>query len=171
MRANLDAKKLIVKEIKEKLTKAKSVTFVDFKGITVGEDYEMRKKLNENGGDYKVYKNRLIVRALAELEIPDCEHFLENNTAIAFSNSDEVSIPKILLDIVEKTKKLKIKFGILSGKAIDSTSVKSLAKLPSKEVLIAMLLGVLQEPTRRVLRVLNAPMQGFVTALDAISKK
>ncbi|MDD3862704.1 MAG: 50S ribosomal protein L10, partial [Clostridia bacterium] len=88
-----------------------------------------------------------------------------------FSNDDEVSVPKILLDVIDKTKKIKIKFGVLAGRAIDSSSVEILAKLPSKEILIAMLLGILQEPVRKVMRVLNAPTLGLVTALDAVAKK
>lgn len=171
MSANLDAKKLVVKEITDKLSNAKSAILVDFRGINVEEDYEMRKAFRESGGDYKVYKNRLISRALNNLGIADCDKFLEGNTAIAFSNDDEVSIPKILLDVIDKTKKIKIKFGVLAGRAIDSSSVEILAKLPSKEILIAMLLGILQEPVRKVMRVLNAPTLGLVTALDAVAKK
>ena len=171
MSANLEAKKLVVEEIKNKLTNAKSAAFVDYCGMTVQQDYEMRKAFREAGGEYKVYKNRLMLRALNDLGITGCEKYLEGNTAIAFSIKDEVIIPKILLETVEKTKKIKVKFGILSGKAIDAGAVEVLAKLPSKETLVAMLLGVLQEPMRKTVRVLSAPARGMVTALDAVANK
>lgn len=171
MSANLEAKKLIVEEIKNKITAAKSVAFVDYVGMTVQEDFEMRKAFREAGGEYKVYKNRLMLIALNQLGITGCDKFLEGNTGIAFSNQDEVNIPKILLETINKNKKMKIKFGILSGKVIEANEVEVLAKLPGKETLIAMLLGLLQEPITRTVRVLNAPVRGLVTALDAISKK
>lgn len=171
MSANFEAKKLIVDEIKNKLANAKSAAFVDYRGMTVQEDYEMRKAFREAGGDYKVYKNRLMLRALNDLGITGCDKHLEGNTAIAFGNSDEVNVPKIVLETAEKTKKLKVKFGILSGKVLDASGVEALAKLPSKEILVAMLLGVLQEPIRKTVRVLSAPTRSLVTALDAVANK
>ena len=113
----------------------------------------------------------VFARALNDLGITGCDKHLEGNTAIAFGNSDEVNVPKIVLETAEKTKKLKVKFGILSGKVLDASGVEALAKLPSKEILVAMLLGVLQEPIRKTVRVLSAPTRSLVTALDAVANK
>ena len=142
MSTNLEAKKLIVEEIKSKIAGAKSVAFVDYRGLTVKEDFKMRKAFREAGAEYKVYKNRLMLRALNDLGITGCDSYLEGTTAVAFSNSDEVSAPKILVDTIKETQKMQVKFGILDGKAIDANAVEALAKLPSKETLVAMLLGL-----------------------------
>lgn len=171
MSANLEAKKLIVEEIKQKISSAKSITFIDYLGLTVDADYKMRKQIRENGAEYKVYKNRLMLRALNELGITGCEKFLEGNTAVAFSNNDEVSAPKILVDTINETKKMQIKFGIVDGKVIDATAVEALAKLPSKETLLAMLLGLLKAPARNLACVLNAPASAMVRGLNAIAQK
>ena len=171
MNANLEAKKVIVEEIKNKIASAKSVAFVDYRGLTVDVDFKMRKAFRENGSEYKVYKNRLMLRALNELGITGCEKFLEGSTAVAFSNTDEVSAPKIVLQTVESTKKMQVKFGVLGGKVIDSTAVEALAKLPSKETLIAMLLGTLQAPARNLVYVLSAPARGLTIALNGITQK
>lgn len=171
MSTNLEAKKLIVEEIKSKIAGAKSVAFVDYRGLTVKEDFKMRKAFREAGAEYKVYKNRLMLRALNDLGITGCDSYLEGTTAVAFSNSDEVSAPKILVDTIKETQKMQVKFGILDGKAIDANAVEALAKLPSKETLVAMLLGVLQAPARNTVCVLSAPARGLVTALSEVAKK
>ena len=85
MSANLEAKKLVVEEIKDKLSKSKSVTFVDYKGLTVAEDTAMRRQFKANGAEYKVYKNRLLLLALNELGIKGVEEYLQGTTAVAFS--------------------------------------------------------------------------------------
>ena len=171
MSANLEAKKLIVEEIKNKISSAKSIAFVDYRGLTVKEDFKMRKAFREAGGEYKVYKNRLMLRALNELGITGCDKFLEGTTAVAFSNKDEVAIPKILLETAKETQKLQVKFGIVDGKAIDANAIETLAKLPSKETLVAMLLGLLQTPARNTVCVLSAPARGLVTALSEVAKQ
>lgn len=171
MSANREAKKLIVEEIKQKIASAKSVAFVDFCGLTVDADFVMRKAFREAGCEYKVYKNRLMLRALNDLGITDCDKYLEGNTAVAFSNENETAAPKIIMDTIDKTKKLQVKFGIIDGKVIDASAVEAIAKLPSKETLIAMLLGLLNAPARNTACVLNAPIRGLAVALNAIAEK
>lgn len=171
MSANLEAKKLIVEEIKQKISNAKSIAFVDYRGLTVDADFKMRKEFRENGCEYKVYKNRLMLRALNDLGITGCDKYLEGTTAVAFSNNDEVTMPKILVKTIEETKKLEIKFGVVEGKVVDKASVEALAKLPSKDTLLAMLLGVLNAPIRNLAYVLNAPTSALVRGLNAITQK
>lgn len=160
MSANLEAKKLIVEEIKQKISNAKSVAFVDYRGLTVGTDVKMRKALREIGAEYKVYKNRLMLRALNELGITGCDKFLEGTTAVAFSNNDEVSGLKVVADTIDQAKVMEFKFGVVDGKVVDAEYVKTLAKLPSKETLLAMLLGMLK-----------APIGALARGLDAVAKK
>lgn len=156
MSANLEAKKVLVEEIKEKINKAVSLTFVDYRGLTVEEDTKMRADLRKAGVEYKVYKNRLLLKALEGLGMTGYADILEGTTAVAFGMHDEVSAPKILVDTAEKTKKMQIKGGILNGARIDAKMVETLAKIPSKEVLISKLLYLLQSPVRSVAIALNA---------------
>ena len=162
MSANFEAKKQIVAEIKDKLSRAKSVTFVDYRGLTVEQDTKMRKEFRENGAEYKVYKNRLMLLALNELGITG---------AVVFGYDDEVTQAKIVCDYVDKTKKLSIKFGLLNGQSVESKDIEALAKLPTKDVLVAKLLGTLLGPISSLARVLNAPTQGLAIALNAIAEK
>ena len=156
MSANLEAKKVIVEEIKNKINNAISLTFVDYRGLTVEEDTKMRRELREAGVEYKVYKNRLVLKALQELGMTGYEDILEGTTAVAFGMKDEVSAPRIIVETSEKAKKMQIKGGILNGARIDTAMVETLAKIPSKEVLISKLLYLLQSPVRSVAIALNA---------------
>ena len=171
MSANLEAKKELVNEIKDKLQKAKSVAFVDYRGLTVSEDTAMRRDFKANGSEYKVYKNRLMLLALNELGITGAESYLQGTSAVAFSYNDEVAGAKVVCDYATKTKKLAVKFGLLNGKIVESKEIEELAKLPSKEVLIAKLLGTLSGPATALCRVLNAPTRGLAIALNAIAEK
>ena len=160
MSANFDAKKVIVEEIKEKIKSAKTLTFVDYRGLTAVEDTALRAEFRKANAEYKVYKNRLLLRALEELGMTGYDAILEGTTAVAFGYEDEVSTAKILVDTIKNTKKMQLKGGILDGKQIDVAMVETLAKIPSKEVLITQLLYVLQSPVR-----------GLAIALDAIANK
>ena len=156
MSANLEAKKVLVEEIKNKIQSAVSLTFVDYRGLTVEEDTKMRKQLREAGVDYKVYKNRLLLKALNELGFTGYDDVLQGTTAVAFGNKDEVSAPNILVKTIEDSKKMEIKCGMLNGQRVDAKMVEQLAKIPSKEVLISKLLYLLQSPVRSVAIALKA---------------
>ncbi len=171
MSANLEAKKQLVEEIKEKFSKAKTIAFVDYRGLTVAEDTALRKKFRAAGCDYKVYKNRLMLKALSELGISCPTNFFEGTTAVAVGYEDEVAPAKIIADAVNDTKKMTIKFGILNGVCVDAHSIEELAKLPSKEQLIAKLLGTLNNTASSLCRVLSAPARGLAVALNAIATK
>lgn len=160
MSANLEAKKVLVEEIKENFKNAKSAVILDYRGLNAEEDTKLRKTSRENGVTYKVYKNRLMVKALDELGVTgyDPKNF-EGTTSVAFAN-DEVSAAKLIANASKEFNKLEIKFGILDGAVVSKAEVEQLSKIPSKDVLIAMLLGGL-----------NAPMAALCRALDAIAKK
>lgn len=160
MSANLELKKQIVSEIVENFKASNSIVFVDYRGITVEQDTKLRKALRENDVQYKVYKNRLMVKALEQMGITgyDPKNF-EGTTAVLFSK-DETAPARIFNDAMKDYNKMDFKFGILDGAVISKERVVELAKLPSKDVLIAMLLGMLQ-----------APMSAFARALNAISEK
>ena len=171
MSANLEAKKLVVEEIKEKFSNAKTLAFVDYRGITVDEDTKLRKKFRENGCDYKVYKNRLMLKALSDLGIECPANYFEGTTAVAIGYEDEVAPAKIVCNFVKESKKMAIKFGILNGTSVDAQNIEALATLPSKEELIAKLLGTLNNTASSLCRVLTAPSRGLVVALNAVATK
>lgn len=160
MSASLEAKKLLVEEIKNKIQRAKSLTFVDYRGLTVEEDTKMRAAFRNAGADYKVYKNRLLLRALEECGITGLESVLEGTSAVAFGFEDEVAPNKIIVDTIKDTQKMQIKGGVLNGQVVDVAMVEKLASIPSKEVLLAKLLFLLQSPVR-----------GLAVALNAIAEK
>ena len=160
MSASLEAKKLLVEEIKDKIQRAKSLTFVDYRGLTVEEDTKMRAAFRQAGAEYKVYKNRLLLRALEECGITGLESVLEGTSAVAFGFEDEVAPNKIIVDTIKDTQKMQIKAGVLNGKVVDVAMVETLASIPSKDVLIAKLLFLLQSPVR-----------GLAVALNAIAEK
>lgn len=160
MGANLEAKKQIVCEIKDKLSKAKCVVFVDYRGLTVSQVTEMRNEFRKSNSDYKVYKNRLVLRALNELGISGLDEYLQGTSAVAFGYEDEVSPAKIIAKASDLTKTLEVKCGILNGKVISADEVKQLAKIPSKEELIGKLLFIFQNP-----------MRSLAVAINEIAKK
>lgn len=171
MSANFEAKKLVVDEIKDKFSRAKTLAFVDYRGITVAEDTELRKKFRTAGCDYKVYKNRLMFKALSEMGVQVDEKNFEGTTAVAIGYTDEVAPAKIVCDTIKNINKLSIKFGILNGNAVAASEIEALAKLPSKEELLAKLLGTLNNTAASLCRVLSAPTRGLAVALNAIATK
>jgi len=155
MSANLEAKKKLVADIQDQLKYAKSILFVDYRGITVAEDTELRKTFREAGVTYKVFKNRLLIKALNNIGITgyDAKNF-EGTTAVAFGD-DEVAPARIFCQTAEKLKKMEVKFSIVNGEIFDKAKTEALAKIPSKPVLISMLLNVLQGPMSSMARALN----------------
>ncbi len=149
------AKQESVEEIKGKLAKAKSIVILNYQGLNVTDSTKLREEFRKNNGEYKVYKNRLILRALNELNIAGFDEVLQGNTSIAISYEDEVSAPKIAYNAMKTSTVLSVKGGIVNGKAVEISYIEKLSKLPSKDVLIAQLLGMLQAPVRNLACVLQ----------------
>ncbi|MBE5746287.1 MAG: 50S ribosomal protein L10 [Clostridiales bacterium] len=156
MKENLQNKANLVTEIKDKLSKAKTVVFVDYKGINVVDDTKLRSEFRKNNDDYKVYKNRLMLRALNELGYTGFDSYLEGTTAFAFGYEDEVSAAKVVTETAKTNKNLVVKCGIMNGKFMDKAEVEKLGNLPNKETLIAQLLCVLNGPARNLACTLKA---------------
>lgn len=162
-------KELAVAQIKEALANAKSVILADNVGLTVAQVTKLRRELREAGVDLKVSKNTLIRIAAQELGIEGLDPYLHGTTNLAYSNVDEASAAKKIRDFFAKDRapKFVVKAGILEGKVIDANGVKSLADLPSREVLLAGVLGGIQAPLVGVAGVLNGVLASFAYALDA----
>lgn len=170
MSQNFENKKVLVQDIKDKISRAKSVIFVDYKGINVANDTDLRNKLREAGCEYHVYKNRLVKLALDELNITCLDDKLQGTLAVAFSFNGETEAANVLNKAADKAK-ISMKFGMVGGSFVDEAALKALANLPSKEVLIAQLLGMLQAPATGLCRVLNGPVQGLARCLNGIATK
>lgn len=164
----LKAKEAAVSEIQEKMQQAQSVVFVDYRGLTVEEVTNLRCKMRDAGVEYKVIKNTMIQRAADKEGIEGLNSILEGPTAVAFGMKDPVSPAKILVDFAKDTKKTEIKGGVLDGKTIDVDGVKYLASLPSKEELLAKMMGSLNAPVTGLVMALSGVMRNLVCALNAI---
>ena len=167
----LKAKEAAVSEIQEKMQQAQSVVFVDYRGLTVEEVTNLRCKMRDAGVEYKVIKNTMTQRAADKEGIEGLNSILEGPTAVAFGMKDPVSPAKILVDFAKDTKKTEIKGGVLDGKTIDVDGVKYLASLPSKEVLLAKMMGSLNAPVTGLVMALSGVMRNLVCALNAIKEQ
>ncbi len=170
MSKNFEIKKEQVKDIKAKIEKAASVVFVDYRGITVADDTAMRSTLRQAGCEYMVCKNRLMKIALDDLDIHCLDDKLEGTLAVAFSYNSEIDAAKALKKFVDK-QKVQFKFGILENNFMSVAELKALAELPSKEILVAKLLSILNAPATGLVSVLNGPIRSLAYALNAIANK
>ena len=156
----LEQKQKLVAELSEKLGKAITGVVVDYSGTTVADDTALRKELRENNVEYFVVKNTLLGRAVEGTELEGMKEVLEGTTAIALSNEDYTAAARILCNFAEKHENFKVKSGFLDGKLVDVETIESLAKLPSKEVLLATVCSAFQ-----------APIAAFARAVQAIVDK
>ena len=158
MSKNLELKKQVVSDIVKKFQDAQSVMIVNYNGLTVEQVTGLRAQFRANGVDYCVLKNTLVRRALADLNIEGLDDVLEGPNAFVFGMEDAVAPAKILSDFIEKekTKAIELRAGLLEGKAIDLKTIESLAKLPSREVLLAKILGSMTAAIGNFVRVIEA---------------
>ena len=171
MSANFEAKKLVVEDIKNKIQNAKSVVFVKFSGLTVAEDTELRREFRKNNVEYKVLKNTLIRRAFNDLGVTDFDDDLNGPTSVAFG-ADETAASKVIIEAAKKYQdKITVKSAFVEGGKVGVEGVKALAAMPSKEELIAKMLGSLQAPISNFVGVLSAMPRGLVVALNAIAEQ
>ena len=142
----IEQKAGVVSEIKSKFENAKSVVVFDYRGLTVAEVTDLRRKLREAGADYKVYKNTLTKRALDELNI-NMGEYLAGPSAITFG-TDELSIVKVLNDFAKEHEALELKAGIVEGKVAGLDDLKRYAAIPSRDTLLTMLAAGLMGTVR-----------------------
>ena len=162
----LDIKKQAVADMVEKLKKAQSGILVDYRGLTVSEDTDLRNKLREAGVEYKVVKNTLTRFAANEVGFEELDPVLNGPTSLALSYEDPVAPAKIIAEFAKGNEKLEIKSGFLDGKVISLDEIKQLASTPSKDVLLAKLLGSLNSPVSSLARVLQAIVDKGVEFAD-----
>ena len=153
--AKVELKQPIVQEISENIKDAQSVVVVDYRGLTVAEDTQLRKALREAGVTYKVYKNTLVSRAVEGTQFESLRDVLEGPNAFAISTEDATAPARILCKFAKNAKALELKAGVVEGTLYDTDALNELAKIPSRDELISKLLGSLQSPITNLARVLN----------------
>lgn len=160
MSKNFDIKKEVVAEIREKLERAQSLILVDYKGINVEQATELRNACRAAGVEYKVYKNNLVRRAAEGTPFEALANDLVGPNAFAFGYDDPVKPAKVLKEVSAKAKALELKSGVVEGTYFDIKGIQEIADLPSREVLIAKLLGSF-----------NAPLSNFAYLIKNIAEK
>jgi large subunit ribosomal protein L10 len=168
----LSEKQAIVAALTEKLQRAGGGVLVDYKGITVAEDTALRSEMRKNNVEYTVVKNTLLRFAVQNAGLDGLTSVLEGTTALAISD-DPVAPAKVVVSFAKKMngQKFLVKAGFVEGKELDVKGVNALAELPSKEVLVATVLGTMMAPISGLANVLNANIAGLARALQAIADK
>ena len=153
--AKVELKKPVVEEISELLNGAATAVVVDYRGLTVAEDTELRKQLREAGVVYKVYKNTMINFAIKDTEFADLAQHLEGPTAIAVCKDDATAAARVLAKFAKTAEALEIKGGVVDGVYYDAAGIGQIASIPSREVLLSKLLGSMQSPITNFARVIK----------------
>jgi large subunit ribosomal protein L10 len=160
-----------VNRIKDELSQADAVWVVDYRGLSVKQAESLRAKIREQGASLKVYKNSFTERALADLEYPSLGSVLEGPSAFVFVSGDPVASAKALKNFAKENEKLEIKGGLLNREVMSADQVKAIADLPSREELIAKLIGSIRSPLSGIVQVLNGPASKLVRTIGAIAEK
>ena len=153
--AKVELKQPIVQAIVDDITDAQSIVLVDYRGLTVAQDTELRKQLREAGIVYKVCKNTMMKRAFEGTDFAQLDEYLEGPSAIAISKDDATAPARIICKFAKTAKALEVKAGVVEGTVYDANGVAELSKVPSREELLSKLLGSLQSPITNLARVLN----------------
>ncbi|TMF70207.1 MAG: 50S ribosomal protein L10 [Chloroflexi bacterium] len=161
-----------VELLTEKLRKAKVALLTDYRGLTVTQLQELRGKLRTGDVEYRVVKNTLARRAADAAGVADLKAELEGPVAIAFGY-DDLSLPSKLINEFVRTTRLKldVKGGLVEGRVFSPDQVKQLADLPSRDSLLAQLLGTLQSPVAQLVGIMQTPVQQLLGVLDAYKSK
>ena len=153
--AKVELKQPIVQAIAEDVKDAASVVLVDYRGLTVAQDTELRKQLREAGITYKVYKNTMMKRAFEGTDFAQLDEYLDGPNAIAISKDDATAPARILAKFAKDAKALELKAGVVEGQKYDAAALAELAKIPSREELLSRLLGSMQSPITNFARVIK----------------
>jgi large subunit ribosomal protein L10 len=171
-RARKEQKAEQVELLMEKLKKAKVAVLTDYRGLTVAQIQDLRAKLRGGSVEYRVIKNTIARRAAEAAGVKALESELEGPVAIAFGYEDLSTPPRLINEWVRTTRlKLDIKGGLVEGRVFSSDQVKQLADLPSREALIAQLMGTLQSPVGQLVGIMQTPVQQLVGLLNAYKTK
>jgi large subunit ribosomal protein L10 len=157
-----------VKEVKSRVKSTSTAVVTEYRGMTVAQISTLRRQLRTLDADFKVYKNTLVLRAIAGSEVESLSEFLQGPTAITFIDGDVSAVAKALRDFAKETPTLVVKGGVVDGKALTFKDLLALADLPSRDVLLAQFAGLLASPLRTMASLLKAVPQNFAYGLSAL---
>jgi large subunit ribosomal protein L10 len=162
-----------VQELQELLGRTQGAIVTEYRGLTVSEITELRKRLRTNGGEYHVVKNTLVKRALGNKLTPELDKLLTGPTAIAFATTDTVDTTKALLAYLRELRKPEVKVtgGYVDGRVYGPDQVTELSKLPPREQILAQTVGTIQGPLSNFVGTLNGALSEFVRTLQAYADK
>jgi large subunit ribosomal protein L10 len=167
-----EAKVELVSELRELVGQTKAAILTDYRGLSVAELTDLRKKLREVDAEYRVVKNTLFKLAAGDsMPISEMSEHLSGPTAIGFAKSDPVAVAKILLDYARDHKAMSVKAGVMDGRVLSPAQVEALSKTPPRDVLLSMMLGSLQSPISGFVGTLSGILSNFVFTLQAIADK
>jgi len=162
----------VIKELEETIKRSNATLYTDYRGLTVAEVTDLRKKLRVVDAEYHIVKNTLFKRAAqGKLPLEELEPHLMGPTAIGFAKGDAVAATKALLDFMKDHKEMTLKAGVMDGKIFNAAQVTAISKLPPKEVLISQMLGSLNGPITGLVGTLNGIISNFVFTLQAVADK
>jgi large subunit ribosomal protein L10 len=162
------AKVATIDEVKSRVAASTTAVVTEYRGLTVAQISALRRQLRTLGADYKVFKNTLVRRAIAGTDVESLSEFLVGPTAIAFVDGDVSAVAKALRDFARETPKLIVKGGVVDGKPLSMKDLSALADLPSRDVLLAQIAGLLASPLRTMAGLLKAVPQNFAYGLSAL---
>lgn len=167
-----DAKVELVGELRELVGLTKAAILTDYRGLSVAELTELRKKLRDVDAEYRVVKNTLFKLAAGDaMPVAEMSEHLTGPTAIGFAKGDPVAVAKIMLDYARDHKAMSVKAGVMDGRVLTTAQVEALSKTPPREVLISQMLGSLQAPIAGFVGTLSGIISNFVFTIQAIADK
>jgi len=166
-----EEKELEIADLRERFQRATVTLVAESKGLTVAKIRQLRRTIREAGGEYKVAKNTLARRAIVETGFSRLDEILRGPTGLVFGYSDPVAVTKALVKFTEENDKLSVKAAVLEQELLDSAAVVELAKLPSREVLLGTLLGLLQAPASQLLRTIQEPGARLARLMDRVRER
>ena len=161
----------MIAELKETMKNAKGAVLTDYRGIKVALDTKLRRKMREAGVEYSVIKNNMASIAAKEAGIEGLDAYLKGPLALVSSDKDPVAAAKLISEFIKENRIMEIKGGLVEGTVIDAEGVKALANLPSREILLARLLGSMQSPITGFVTVLQGNIRNLVYALDQVRQQ
>lgn len=159
----------MLEKVNASLDAADGLFVIDYRGLSVKESQELRHQLREAGAQMRVYKNNIVRIALENAKMPAIDEFLEGTVACVFYENDPVGAAKAIKETSKKLEKIEFRGGISSGRVVSAADVEAIADLPSREELVAKLIGTISNPINGIVHVINGPAQDLITALESIA--
>ena len=167
---NKTEKNALVAELAENLSRASIALISEYQGMTAGDSDEMRRKLRAARGEFRVAKNTLLRRAIKDTAFAALDSHLGGPIGLILSYADPIELAKAVGALKDRGAKLKVRAGVLDGRPLSVEEINALANLPPREVIFAQLLGLLQAPATRLVRLLNEPGSALARLVDAIGR-